>query len=181
MPLAAVFFILAAVGFVGYYELTKSASGDTVTPDEDTGGDTIDTTPPTIAQAFYSMDERVQALGNAISHAEGYGVAGAIPTKYNNPGDLKPPNGASDYWQGQTGVGTGGHAIFATPADGFSALYRQVNLWRTGKSNVIFPTFTFQQAAQKYAEDWQPWLANVTRELGVQASTTLGDYFNGKS
>lgn len=150
-------------------------SGNTITPESNYSGES-DAMP-----SQETFDDRVLAFGRAISIAEGFGKAGAIPTVYHNPGDLKPPDGSNNFWIGQTGVGKGGHAIFSSDAAGYSALYRQIRLWQSGKSRVIFPYFTFTQAAQKYAENWQPWLAHVTRELGVQPTDTLGDYFDGQT
>jgi hypothetical protein len=138
-----------------------------------------DTSPAPVVVATGDLDSRIQRFAQAIASAEGFGVKGAIPTIYHNPGDLKPPDGSNNFWTGQVGVGNGGHAIFDSDASGFAALYRQIRLWQIGKSSVIFPYFTFTQAAQKYAESWQPWLANVTRILGVRPTDTLGDYFNG--
>jgi hypothetical protein len=115
------------------------------------------------------VDEKTKRLAEAIAAAEGFGVAGAIPTVNHNPGDLKVPGSKM----------VNGHTFFETDADGWNALYRQIGLWRSGKSRVMGPDWMFAQVAQKYAEDWQPWLENVTRILGVTPKTTLRQYFEG--
>jgi hypothetical protein len=169
--------VVAGVGWAVYNNIQNSVSAE-----DDEAGPMDYSEPDNIVQqpATNPIEDRIQRFAIAISVAEGFGKPGAIPTVYHNPGDLKPPNGSSNYWQGQTGVGLGGHATFANNNVGWAALYKQINLWRAGKSANIFPSFTFEQCARKYAEDWQPWLANVTRELGVKSSNTLGEYFDGK-
>lgn len=174
--------LLGGVAATLYFTL-RNSSGNAVTqmPDENIPDETpaVPASVPAPVSPV-SLDARITNFARAISVAEGFGPAGNIPTRYHNPGDLKPPDGSGDYWSGQIGVGTGGHAIFNSDAAGFAALYKQIQLWQTGRSNVIFPSFTFKQAAQKYAENWQPWLANVTRELNVSPDDTLGAYFNGQ-
>ena len=157
-----------------YFSLRHKTPAVTELPDETP----VSESPIMVARGDFTA--RITEFGRAVSIAEGFGEIGAIPTRYHNPGDLKPPDGSNNFWSGQTGVGTGGHAIFDSDASGFAALYRQIRLWQSGKSNVIFPYFTFEQAAREYAENWQPWLANVTRELGVKPTDTLGEYFDGK-
>jgi hypothetical protein len=175
--IGALSFVALAGGIlVTLYFTLRDTSPSTVTDTASAGEDVPLPTMPVTA----NTDERIILFAQAIASAEGFGVKGAIPTIYHNPGDLKPPDGSNNFWAGQTGIGNGGHAIFDSDASGFAALYKQIRLWQTGKSSVIFPYFTFTQAAQKYAENWQPWLANVTRILGVQPSDTLGDYFDGQ-
>ena len=113
------------------------------------------------------VDEKTKRFAEAIAAAEGFGVPGAIPTVNHNPGDLKVP--------GSTLVN--GHTFFASDADGWDALYRQIGLMRSGKSRVYKPDMTFEQIARKYAEGWQNWLANVTRVLGVSSQTTLREFY----
>lgn len=59
----------------------------------------------------------VTSLANAIARQEN-----ANPLN-NNPGNLKPIPGG---WTGQTGVDSMGLAQFATPQDGWNALYNQI-------------------------------------------------------
>jgi hypothetical protein len=134
-----------------------------------------------IKQLEYKNDfeSHVEAFRMAIEAAEGYGVPGAIPTIYNNPGDLKPPDGSAHFWLGQTGVGKGGHAIFDTLVNGRNALRKQIRLWATNKSDVAGPATTFQDLAKRYAEDSGPWLNNVTGYLGISPTMTIGEFFNG--
>lgn len=107
------------------------------------------------------------AFANAIAHAEGYGVPGAIPTVRNNPGDLK----------------LAGDAIttFATPADGWEALYRQLDRIQTGNTAYYQPTMTIGQVARVWTATEQTiWTNNVLasmREQGfaVSADTIIGD------
>ena len=121
--------------------------------DADTAGDPR-------APSFY-------ALAEAIAAAEGFGVAGAIPTVRNNPGDLK--------LDGQT------ITTFPTAAAGWDALYHQLDLIRDGGSRFYTPSTTLGAFASRWtATEQSAWLGNVVRGLqgaGVPAtsSTTLGE------
>lgn len=161
-------------------EVPDTDSADVETPEV---SQPVEEAPDAYEQVVGTLDSRIVDLSLAISLAEGFGMKGKIPTIYHNPGDLKPPNGSGSYWSGQNGVGTGGHAIFKSDTDGWNALRKQIRLWATNKSAVVGTGNTFLELAQSYAEDWQPWIANVLRYLqsqghNVTASTTLGDYFS---
>jgi hypothetical protein len=99
-------------------------------------------------------------LAEAIAEAEGYGVPGAIPTVRNNPGDLK--------------IGGGSITTFATAAEGWAALYRQLELIRDGGSAYYSPTMTLSAFSRVWtATEQGAWLANVLEGLqsrGVVAS-----------
>lgn len=59
-------------------------------------------------------------LANAIATFEGFYKPGTIAARNNNPGNLRAGIG-------QAGV-DGGFAVFNAPADGWNALYHQINL-----------------------------------------------------
>lgn len=65
------------------------------------------------------MADLVSSLAQGIARQENANPA------YNNPGNLQP-KGFS--YAGQTGTAPNGDAIFATPQDGWNALYNQVQL-----------------------------------------------------
>lgn len=115
------------------------------------------------------IDEKTKRFANAIATAEGFGVSGAIPTRAHNPGDLK---------LGDKGFGTlAGHTVFASDADGWAALYRQINLWRTGKSAHANLDTNIAQISEFYAGDSANWARNVAAALGVPVTTTLRQFF----
>ena len=103
----------------------------------------------------------------AIAVAEGYGVEGAIPTRANNPGDLTD---VGQNFPGDTGQRIGQNIIvFATPTDGWNALYAQIRLWLSGNSHVVNPTDSISIIAMKYAPDNPTaWAANVSAQLSAK-------------
>jgi len=128
------------------------------------------------AQMAGGPSPSIQAIAQAIASAEGFGPAGAIPTKANNPGDL---------CVGDIGYGTitssGGEKItvFQNAPAGWQALYNQIALWINGGSRNINTSMTWAQIGAKYAGPSTPWAANVAAQLGVDVNSTLGDYING--
>lgn len=108
----------------------------------------------------------------AIAKAEGYGVPGAIPTQANNPGDLTRNLGYSD--TGET-LGSAGIVIFVDVPNGWAALEEQLTVIQNGNS-IHKLTDTILQFARGYTATQQDeWAANVSREMGLDSSTTLQD------
>src|SRR5262252_4125740 len=83
-------------------------------------------------QAF-AQDAKVVSLAQAIAKAEGFGVRGALSTRYHNPGDLKIAV-AGEKYPGQSGVGKGGHVRFCNDRAGWLALYHQIDRVAAGES-----------------------------------------------
>ena len=108
----------------------------------------------------------VQQFAQAIASAEGYGVAGAIPTLANNPGDLE----LGDLGNGTLGEGI---TVFSTIANGWAALYNQVGLMFSGKSKVYAPSMSISQVGNSYSGGDPNWAINVAAFLGVTTDTTL--------
>lgn len=115
-------------------------------------------------------------LAEAIADAEGFGVAGAIPTVAHNPGDLV---------LGDRGFGTLGAehiTVFQDDATGWAALEHELTLIRTGKSHVYEPSMTIGQMAVKWTDTQVgAWAQNVCDALvhmghyGVTTNTKLRD------
>lgn len=109
-----------------------------------------------------TADSRVMRMAQAIARAEGYGVPNAIPTLRNNPGNIRstsPPYEIRTY---------------ATPDEGWAALYRQVARMLAGSS--LYPaTWTIEQVAQRYTGEaaYMNWARNVARFLGVSTTTVF--------
>ncbi len=101
------------------------------------------------------------AFAESIAVAEGYGIAGAIPTVRNNPGDLK----------------LSGDSIttFPTPDAGWQALYRQLDLIRSGESRYYNLAMTIQSMARTWtATEQGAWASNVVRAMNERGfSVTL--------
>lgn len=117
-----------------------------------------------------SYPANILSFAKAIGRAEGYGVAGAIPTVYNNPGDLKI---------GDIGFGVGPTGItkFDTPDHGWAALYKQVEKIADGTTKAGYTLdMSFSDMANKWAEGDQHWANNVAASLGTSADDQIGGY-----
>jgi hypothetical protein len=107
------------------------------------------------------------AFAESIAVAEGYGIAGAIPTVRNNPGDLK--------LSGDT------ITTFPTPDAGWQALYRQLDLIRSGDSRYYTLAMTIGQMSRVWtATEQGAWASNVVRAMNergfaVSLSTQLAE------
>src|SRR5690242_9219671 len=97
-----------------------------------------------------AQDAKVVSLAQAIAKAEGFGVRGALPTRYHNPGDLKVEVGGQRY-PGQCGIGKGSHVRFCSDRAGWIALYHQLDKVAVGESKHYTPDMTLAQFAKKYA------------------------------
>ena len=116
---------------------------------------------------------KTKSIAKAIAHAEGFGISGALPTRTHNPGDLK----AGDVGNGQTN----GKTIFASDTDGWNALYKQIDLMISGKSNYYQPSDSWRRIAQIWTgdpSDYVNWMSTVTDDLGVDPDSTLQEYID---
>jgi hypothetical protein len=107
-------------------------------------------------------------LAQAISRAEGYGIAGAIPTLANNPGNLVIPG-----WTGAT-LGAERISVFESAEIGWQRLYKQIELIISGRSRV----YTLDDTIYSMGGRWAPhdpltWANNVAAALGVAPEMTL--------
>lgn len=112
----------------------------------------------------------ISRLAQAIAKAEGYGIPNAIPTRANNPGNLKA--GAP------TLPNSGGITQYPTPAAGWAALERQLSIIATGQSAHYTVSMTLAEMGAKWAPSGDnnivgAWARNVASALGVPLSTRL--------
>jgi hypothetical protein len=130
--------------------------------------------------ASKAIPQVITDLAIAISHAEGFGVPGAVPTRAHNPGDLKIP--------GWTGLKTGneGITVFGSDDEGWQALYTQLLRIKNNQSHVYTLKLSFSQFAFHWTDTQEgDWLDNVLYKLrvigyeDVDKDTTLGEYFEG--
>jgi len=114
-------------------------------------------------------------LAQAIAHAEGFGVLGAVPTRAHNPGDLK--------LSGYPTTGAEGIAVFKDDETGWDHLFNQLRRININNSHVYNLKMTFTEFAVKWTDTQQSaWLDNVLSKLqnlgyNVNKDTTLGDFF----
>jgi hypothetical protein len=113
----------------------------------------------------------ITPLMQAIANAEGFNVAGSIPQRANNPGDLE---------LGDIGYGTLGEGItiFGSVNDGWSALANQINLIVSGASSHYSPNATLAQVGMTYSGSAN-WANNVAAFLGVSTSTPFASLAGG--
>lgn len=104
-------------------------------------------------------------LAQLIAKEEGYGIAGDIPTRQCNPGDLRHAPGESHSADAPNSVGS-----FADPDDGWAALERQLQLYAERG-------LTLQEAVYEFAppveNDSLQYLQFVCQGLGVPPSTPM--------
>lgn len=132
-------------------------------------GQSYDTEEIVNTQGTYST--AIQNFAQAISFAEGFGVAGAIPTLANNPGDMIVP--AATGATGKT-LGSEGITVFDSVQNGWNALYHQLQLIVNGSSHVYSLSDTIDSMAAKWTNTQaSAWSANVASYLGVPSSTSL--------
>lgn len=124
------------------------------------------------SQPMITYGPGVVLFAQAIARQEGFGVPGARPTRNNNPGNL-----TGTMWSGR--VDDGGFAVFATAADGWDALFRQLQTIANGRSRVYSPDMTIATMATLYSPKPDPttWAANVAAFAGFTPDTTLTTVF----
>ncbi len=95
-------------------------------------------------------------LAEAIAHAEGFGQPGAVPTRANNPGDMKPV-----HWTGPV-TGAENIAVFSDVGTGWAALEHELDLIRARKSHVYTPSMTIREMAEHWTGTQRnEWAQNV--------------------
>lgn len=91
--------------------------------------------------------QKIDALCHAIAHAEGFGKARAIPTRYHNPGDLKSRPGLPAL-EGQKKLGKAGHIVFCNDEAGWAALRNYITAIVEGRSHHYAPNATLKQVSR---------------------------------
>ena len=178
-------FLLAVIAFGTLVLVLFEESGGTAAP-SGTGGATSGSasTPPavspqgTIAPVTASTTPTVVTFAQAIAQEEGFDVPGSIPNRNNNPGDLRPPNGAGNYWAGQIGVDSDGFAVFGTSDAGWNALYTNLNTHIGNNPTQTLADYIAQYAPANDGNDPTSYADNVAAALGVDSSDQLGDIFS---
>lgn len=126
------------------------------------------------------LGDPINDAAQAIAQAEGFGVPGAAPTRYHNPGDLSKGDEWGQNVSGYITLPDGENLIiFSSDQDGWNALYAKLQNILNGGSRVYSPSMTWIQIAQQWAGNWQTWLNNVTLALGVSPADTFSNYFSG--
>jgi hypothetical protein len=176
-------FLLAGLVVLAIFVLTPGiASGDTgtdVSDDSDEGSPGASSNDGGLLTQPYvnaASDPKTVQLAQAIALAEGFNVAGSVPNRGNNPGDLTVSFG---YPTAGT-LNSAGVLKFNSASDGWNALYQQVANMLYGGSAIYSPAMTFLQVAEKWTGGDNPtaWATIVAGELGLATNNTLADYLN---
>ena len=120
----------------------------------------------------------IQAFATAIAHAEGFYVAGSVPQRANNPGDLTDDGDVGNGFIQTSGPMGAKITVYSTVEDGWAALTKKVARMLNGASHVYTPDLTILEVGMKYAGSAE-WAANVAARLGVDTRTTLAEYASG--
>ena len=177
--------LLLAVAVIGYILLEQSGSATgggasvAVAPSPDNSDNTTAPTwimnahlPITNDPATWPAGDSIWTVCQAIASAEGAHVAGSVPDRLNNPGDL------SDGFSVYGGENHDGSNVTHFPSKdvGWQWLYNKItNIW-DGTSSVYSPDMTWREIAQKWAGNSSAWVANVTAYLGVSPDSTLNQF-----
>jgi hypothetical protein len=125
------------------------------------------------------INAKAQELAVAIARAEGFFVAGSLPQRSNNPGDMELGNNGWGLIDAKTVYGKADwNADLDDKTDGCSALRRECAAILTGASAVYNMNDTFVILADKWTGGDSPetWLSAVIDHLGVLATMTLREY-----
>lgn len=114
------------------------------------------------------LTEAIKLFSQGIAIAEGFYVSGSRASRNNNPGDL-----TVDTIGKAVGM-DGPFVVYATAADGWEALNKQVELIFTNASKIYNSGMTIRQIAEKYTTtDQLAWATNVARTLGISIDTPI--------
>ena len=127
--------------------------------------------------ATWPTGDRSWDMARAIAQTEGASIAGSVPDRLNNPGDI------SDYAKEYSADLHDGSFVtkFPDKQTGWNALHEKLENIRLGLSHVYRPDWTFTRLSQTYAGNSAAWCADVTRILGVSPESTLKDFWESSS
>lgn len=163
--------VLTGVGVAAYNSV--SSDGDNVTSNPNAPAiqqQIVPTNPST-----WPSGDRIWDCCRAIAFAEGYNVAGSVPARLNNPGDLSDgmQTFGSEFHSGSNVT------KFPTAVTGWTWLYAKLRNAITGVSSVYSGDMSWRDIGRKWAGNSDAWTNNVTTALGVSPDSTLNDYVNG--
>lgn len=133
----------------------------------------------TFDPSTWPTGDRIWDIARAIAHAEGADQEGSNPDRLNNPGDIS--DGISTY--GSEFHSGSNITNFPDKKTGWQWLYNKLDNINRGGSHVYSRDFSWVEIAHdpatgatRWAGDWENWSNNVAAALGVDPSSTFGDY-----
>jgi hypothetical protein len=106
-------------------------------------------------------------LAQAIAKMEGYGIPSALPTRDNNPGDLRHSPHSSHEGEGSNDIG-----IIDTAADGWADLEHQLQLYAQRGMTVSQAIYEFAPPNENNTAEY---LAFVCSAVGCDPSTPVAE------
>lgn len=125
------------------------------------------------------LQTKADAAAKYVAKAEGWGTPGALPTRTNNPGDMKLGNRGWGVVQEKTVyLKADPEADLQDKTDGYSALRREWKAMLSGASHVYHTEWTFLQVALEWTggDKWADWVKIVCDGLSITVETTLQEY-----
>jgi len=107
----------------------------------------------------------IPRIAELIAREEGYGIPGALPTRDNNPGDLRHSPHSFHTADAPDAIGQ-----IDSPADGWADLVRELNLYAARGLTVAQAIYEW---APPVENNTAGYLAYVVNGLGVSADTPL--------
>ncbi len=107
-------------------------------------------------------------LARLIAHNEGFGVAGSVPTRDHNPGDLRHSPHSSHSGEGPNDIG-----IIDTEADGWADLERQLGLY--AERGLTLRELAYTYAPPGDGNPTEAYLNALCRGLGLPDTTLVSD------
>jgi hypothetical protein len=120
-----------------------------------------------------SYGQSVDDVAHAIAKTEGFRVAGTLPSRLHNPGDIR--SRLPHAYAGQVGL-YHGYVVFKNDKFGWAALHAQIQRVIDGTSRQYDQSMTFGQIARVYAAD-PKWGKTVCKILKISPATTFQEYF----
>lgn len=106
-------------------------------------------------------------LARLIAREEGFGIPGAVPTRDNNPGDLRHSPHASHEGEGSNDIGE-----IDTIQDGWADLERQLQLYAARNMTLRDAIYEFAPPAEN---DSERYLNFVCQGLGLSPDTSVAE------
>jgi hypothetical protein len=109
----------------------------------------------------------VSKLARLMAQEEGFGIAGAVPTIRNNPGDLTHAPGEVHAPNDPNGVGS-----FQTAEEGWDALERQLQIFADHHMTLRAAIYTYAPPSQN---DSERYLNFICEGLGCTPDTPVAE------
>lgn len=97
-------------------------------------------------------------LARLIAKKEGFGIIGAVPTRDNNPGDLRHSPHSSHEGEGSNDIGK-----IDTPEDGWADLERQLQLYAERGMTLREAIYEFAPPTENTSESYLAFVCNGLR------------------